>query len=95
MYGIQRIGKYNVDYAGSIYDKNIPYHMVIIEEFDRDDKPTGKRKTFYFRENRANRKTECKYLCPQFSTESEITNLMSYPEYSRFRIYKQVVFEKE
>lgn len=41
MYDMKHVGKYNVDFAGETYDEGVPYDTVIIEEFDRYNKPTG------------------------------------------------------
>ena len=91
MYGIKQIGKYNVDYAGLSYDGKTPYHMVIIEEFDQNDKPTGNRKTFYFRGNRTMAE---RYIMPDLSTEEAIDEWMRYPSYSKFKLYRKTVIEK-
>lgn len=91
MYGIKQIGKYNVDYEGLSYEGNIPYHMVIIEEFDQDDKPIGNRKTFYFRRNRT---TTERYIMPNLSTEEAIDKWMLYPNYSKFQLYRKTVIER-
>lgn len=44
MYDMKHVGKYNVDFAGETYDEGVPYDTVIIEEFDRYNKPTGIKK---------------------------------------------------
>lgn len=45
---VMQIGKYNVEYAGLSYDNEIPYSMVIIHTFDKDDMPTGQKQVLYF-----------------------------------------------
>lgn len=91
MCGVKQIGKYNVDYAGFVYDNNISYHMVIVDEFDENDKPTGVRKTFYFR---SNSDTTEEYIMPDLSTEEKVDYWMEYPNHSKFQIYKTVIIER-
>ena len=91
MYGIKQVGKYNVYYAGLSYDKDIPYNMVIIEAFDRNDKPNGNRKTFYFRRNRT--MTE-RYIMPDLNTEEALDKWMIYPNHSKFQLYRKTVIER-
>lgn len=79
MYGVKEVGKYNVDFSGSIYDGKILYEMIIIEEFNKKDEPTGRRKTLYFRNDK-------KYKIPGFSTEKEVDKWFSYKNYSKIAI---------
>lgn len=79
MYGIKEVGKYNVDSAGLVYYGKIPYEMVIIEEFNSDDIPTGRRKILYFRNDK-------EYKIPGFSTEKEIDKWFLRKNYSKIAI---------
>lgn len=81
-----QVGKYNVDFAGEIYDKETCYQMVIISEWDKNNKLVGKQKTFYFL------CVNCSILdC--FNTESEIKQIFKQKEYSRFSISTKVNME--
>ena len=91
MYDMTHIGKYNVDFAGETYDEGIPYDTVIIEEFDRLNKPTGIKKVFYFRRNRTAAE---KYIMPDLSTEEKVDYWMEYPSYSKFQMYKTIITER-
>lgn len=54
MIGITKIiGKYNVDYAGEVYDGNQKYQMIIIIEFDDENEEVDK-KVFYFKDRAPN-----------------------------------------
>lgn len=48
-YGTYCFGKYNLTFAGMIYDRDHDktYTMMIVDEFDENDKPIGYQKTFY------------------------------------------------
>lgn len=91
MYDMKHVGKYNVDFAGETYDEGVPYDTVIIEEFDRLNKPTGIKKTFYFRRNRTAAE---QYIMPDLSTEEKVDYWMEYPSYSKFQMYKTIIIER-
>ena len=91
MYDMRHIGKYNVDYAGLSYDEGIPYQLVIIEEFDEHNKPTGNIKSLYFR---CNRTAAEKYVMPDLSTEEKVDYWMKYPNHSKFRLSNKTIIEK-
>lgn len=76
---IQEIGKYNVDNEGFAYDKNKKYYMFIFEEFNKNDKPIGNKKTFYI---------DCEKI-PEFKTEKEIEEIMKYKNYSKIKIERK------
>lgn len=85
MYNMKHIGKYNVDYAGlSYYDGGIPYQLVIIEEFDEHNKPTGNKRSLYFR---CNRTTTEKYVMPDLNTEKKVDEWMGFKDYTKFQIF--------
>lgn len=84
MYDMKHIGKYNVDYAGLSYDGGIPYQLVIIEEFDEHNKPTGNKKSLYFR---CNRTVTEKYVMPDLSTEKKVGEWMGFKNYTKFQIF--------
>ena len=68
--GTKIIGKYNVDYCGNVWDGKIKYNMVIISEFDSNDKEIS-RSIYYF-------------LCgkglttPEFKTEADVEKITKY-----------------
>ena len=80
---VYMIGKYNVDFAGLIYNGNIPYDMVIISEFDGNTEL--KRKTFYFR---ANMEREYTYAKPLFRTEADIERYFKSRNNARFCVFR-------
>lgn len=90
MYGMKEIGKYNVDYEGSIYDGEIPYQVVIISEFDGDRELSRKR--LYFRDNIGVNRF---YIMPPLGTEDQIEEILQYPNNSKIRVHNQMVIEKE
>lgn len=90
MYGVKEIGRYNVDYAGSIYKGKIPYQMVIISEFDGDKELSRKR--LYFRDNIG---VDRFYIMPLLGTEEQIEEILQYPNNSKIRVYNQMVIEME
>lgn len=91
MYDMRHIGKYNVDFAGETYDEGIPYDTVIIEEFDRLNKPTGIKKTFYFRRNKT---TTEQYIMPDLSTEEKISQCMGFKSHTKFQIFNRRIIEE-
>lgn len=91
MYKVQEIGKYNVDFVGVSYDGDIPYQMVIIEEFDDDTPIKGSKKTLYFRQNIG---TETKYIMPDMRTETEIEKWLQYRNNTKLQIYNKLVIEE-
>lgn len=92
MYGIKEVGKYNIDYEGLSYDGNIPYNMVIIEEFDGNTPVKGSRKTLYFRENQG---IERIYILPGMRTEEQIEQFLRYPNNAKLKVYMKPVVEIE
>ena len=68
--GTKIVGKYNVDYCGAVYDGKIKYEMVIISEFDSNDREIS-RSIYYF-------------LCgedlitPEFQTEADVEKITKY-----------------
>lgn len=91
MYDMKHVGKYNVDFAGETYDEGIPYDTVIIEEFDRLNKPTGIKKVFYFRRNRTAAE---RYVMPDLSTEEKVDEWMGFKNYTKFQIFNCRVVER-
>lgn len=91
MYDMKHVGKYNVDFAGETYDEGVPYDTVIIEEFDRYNKPTGIKKTFYFRRNRT---TTEQYIMPDLSTEEKISQWMGFKSRTKFQIFNRRIIEE-
>ena len=91
MYDMKHVGKYNVDFAGETYDEGVPYDTVIIEEFDRYNKPTGIKKTFYFRRNRT---TTEQYIMPDLSTEEKISQWMGFKSHIKFQIFNRRIIEE-
>lgn len=91
MYDMKHVGKYNVDFAGETYDEGVPYDTVIIEEFDRYNKPTGIKKTFYFRRNRT---TTEQYIMPDLSTEEKISQWMGFKSHTKFQIFNRRIIEE-
>lgn len=87
---VMQIGKYNVDYAGLAYDNGIPYSMVIIHTFDKDDMPTGQKQVLYFRRNRT--MTE-NYIMPDLSTEEKISQWMGFKSCTKFQIFNYRIIE--
>lgn len=91
---VKEIGKYNISLYDSEsewnYDRGIPYAMATIDEFD-GDKPTGKNKTLYFRQNIG---TERKYIMPEFKNEEEVGMWMEYRNNAKIQIYNKVVVEE-
>ena len=91
MIGIKEIGKYNIDFAGLIYDGIIPYELIIIEEFDGNIPIQGSRKSFYIRKNIGN---ENKYIYPNLRCERDVENILQYPNNSRLAIYNKIIVER-
>lgn len=91
MYDMRHIGKYNVDYAGLSYDEGIPYQLVIIEEFNKLNKPTGNKKSLYFR---CNRTAAEKYVMPDLGTEEKVDEWMGFKNYTKFQIFNCRVVER-
>lgn len=91
MYGVKEIGKYNVDFEGLSYDKNIPYEMVIIEEFNGDIPIQGSKKVLYFRQNSLG---ERKYLMPEFTDEKSVEVWLKYHNYAKIQIYNKTIAEE-
>ena len=91
MYDMKHVGKYNVDYAGLSYDEGVPYQLVIIEEFNKLNKPTGNKKSLHFR---CNRTAAEKYVMPDLSTEEKVDYWMVYPNHSKFRLSTRVIIER-
>lgn len=88
---VMHIGKYNVEYAGLSYDNGIPYSMVIIHTFDKNDKPTEQKQVLYFRRNRT--MTE-NYIMPDLSTEEKISGWMGFKSNTKFQIFNCRVVER-
>lgn len=88
---IKEIGKYNVNFCGLSYDGNIPYEMVIIEEFNGNVPVKGNKKTLYFRQNIG---TKRKYIMPMINTETEVKQWLQYRNYSKIQIYNKLVIEE-
>lgn len=83
MYSFEMIGRYNVNYYSPSYADG--YYMVTVEEFESEDinSKSIRKKRFYFLGS-----------LPEFSSESDIDDLMSYPDNSRLRGYSKIVFER-
>lgn len=62
-----RLGCYNIDDEGEVWDKSTRYRMVVFSKFNQQEEEVG-RKTIYFlwKNNTFN-------PCPDFKTEEEIT----------------------
>lgn len=88
MYGIKEIGKYNIDFAGISYDKNILYEMVIIEEFNGDIPIQGSKKVLYFRQNSSG---ERKYLMPEFTDEKSVGIWLKYRNHAKIQICNKTI----
>lgn len=85
---VKIVGKYNVTFF-DVYDKQVPYQGVTVEEFDKNDKLIeGSKKTVYFRADR-------NYIIPSFNTEQEINNLSTYKNYSRLKAIRQVIITSD
>ena len=91
MCGVMQIGKYNVEYAGLSYDNGIPYSMVIIHTFDKNDKPTGQKQVLYFRRNRTMAEN---YIMPDLSTEEKISQWMGFKSHTKFQIFNRRIIEE-
>lgn len=91
MYGIKEIGKYNVDFEGLSYDGNIPYQMVIIEEFNGNTPVEGGKKILYFRQNIG---TERKYIMPEFKNEKAVEMWLQYQNNTKIQMYNKIVVEE-
>jgi len=81
--GTKIIGKYNVDYCGAAYDGKIKYEMVIISEFDSNDREIN-RSIYYF-------------LCgkglttPEFKTEADVEKITQYyRNHEKIKAWKEV-----
>lgn len=68
---MEQIGRFNVDRAGDAYDKGVRFKMVIISEFDKNDKEIV-RKTFY-----------CLGDTSPLQTEAQVAQLMHHPNNSK------------
>lgn len=84
MYGIKEVGKYNVDYAGCAYDKNVPYDMVIFEAFEGNNLVEGSKKRLYFLATAG-----C--ITPSFNTELEIELFLKLPNNAKISIRKKEI----
>ena len=62
--GTKIIGKYNVDYCGNAWDGKTKYVMVIISEFDSNDKEID-RNIYYFLCGKD-------LITPEFKTEADV-----------------------
>lgn len=91
MYGIKKIGKYNVDFEGLEYDGKIPYEMVIIEEFNENTPVKGSKKTLYFRQNIG---IERRYIIPEFTNEKSVEIWLQYRNNAKIQIYNKIVVEE-
>lgn len=87
MYGVRMVGKYNVDYEGRCYDRNIPYEMVIIEEFNGNLPVKGRCVTLYFR-------CDGKYIVPDMKTEAEVEEWLHYRNHDKIKAYKKIAVEE-
>lgn len=86
--GTKIVGKYNVTFF-DVYDKDIPYQGVTVDEFDKNDKLIeGSRKTVYFR-------VDGNYIVPSFNTEIEVNNLSTYKNHSRLKATRQVIITSD
>lgn len=68
--GTKFVGKYNVDYCGNVWDGKTKYNMVIISEFDRDEKEVN-RNTYYFLCGKG-------LIAPEFKTEADVEKITKY-----------------
>lgn len=85
---VKQIGKYNVDFAGLVYDEGIPYQMVSIFEFD-GNKPVNEgrpKKTLYFRQDKGD-------ILPDLRTEEDVEKLLRYRNHEKIHIYNNRVVE--
>ena len=77
------IGKYNVDSCGAAYDGKIKYQMVIISEFDSNDKEIN-RSTYYFLCGKD-------LITPEFKTEADVEKITKYyRNYEKIKAWKTI-----
>ena len=81
---VKYVGRFNVDYAGAIYDGKTPYEMVIISEVEGNKELA--RKTFYFRKNDNKEKT---YTIPTMETEEEVERWFRCRQYAKFCVFSK------
>ena len=74
---VEQIGKYNVNYAGYSFDGSTEYALLIISEFDANDKEVDRR-TLYIAGD-----------APKLKTEEQIAIFMQYPNYTKL-LYEMV-----
>ena len=82
--GVQEVGKYNVSFEGYAYESGVPFQMVIIFKFDKNNKQIGK-KAYYFY-------TAKDYIVPRLNSEKEVDEVFSYPDNTRFRCERKTIF---
>ncbi len=88
---VKEVGKYNIDFVGLSYDGNIPYEMIIIEEFNGNVPVVGSRKILYFRQNLD---FKMKYIIPDFKDETEVEMWLQYRNNAKIQIYNKIIIEE-
>lgn len=88
---VKEVGKYNIDFVGLSYDGNIPYEMIIIEEFNGNVPVVGSRKILYFRQNLD---FKMKYIIPDFKDETEVEMWLQYRNNAKIQIYSKIIIEE-
>lgn len=77
---MKQVGRFDVEDVGIIYDGDIPYKMIILTEFDKNDKEIDRR-VFYFRISHKHDE----FVIPNFSSEEYISKwFVRYKNYSKF-----------
>lgn len=84
MYAVQKVGKYDVDFEGYQYENGVPFRMVVILEYDKNDKEIGK-KAYYFCATK-------EYIIPKLDSEKEVDEVFSYPDNTKFRCERKTIF---
>lgn len=84
--GMKTIGRFNVDYCGAAWNGSTKYEMVIISEFDNNDKEI-RRYTYYFLRGDG-------LIIPDFKTEAEVKDILrNYSNNARIKAKQTFITE--
>ena len=86
------VGRYNIDYCGLAWDKESPYQMIIIQEFNKDESPINDNQILYIKlDIQDTKRFSIDDVLPDLSSEEKIEAYMSLPKYSKLKVIKQEV----
>lgn len=88
----KQISSFNVSYVGQSFSNGIPYQVIILQEFDTNDKPIGDAKTLYVKQTHNNKSI---ISLPEIDSVDIIKKLMKFPNHSRLEINANIKFRRE